>query len=255
MNFKRFFLFIGFFLSILFIFSVVIPINRTQFIKKINHTSTSMFDCLLKDPNSFILKYVQVPFDLSYGSNSIPLTVSCLIAEGNYLELGMGSFSTPLLHKIAADYNRVTFSVDTDQEWVKKFISYNTSRNHRLFYVNNYENLEQKLGFNLTQLGVVLVDHIDAGRRAEHAKQFCNRSKIVIVHDAEKRNDGFYRYEKIFLRSYFKHACKFSLFQNEQKTFYISTLILSNYVDLNQFESIFNKIKSDYGHVACNLNL
>ncbi|RMZ93919.1 family methyltransferase, partial [Brachionus plicatilis] len=175
----------------------------TSKISKNSKNFADMKNQLIQEPNRIILKYIKAPFDLSYGSNSIPLIVSCFFTSGNFLELGMGSFSTPILHNISREENRETISVDTDLGWVNNFLSYNTSRHHKIYYVGNYEDLDKKLGLNLTQLGVVLVDHIDAGRRAEHAKQFCNRSKIVIVHDAEKRNDGFYRYEQTSLRSHF----------------------------------------------------
>ena len=65
-----------------------------------------------------------MPQDSYYGSNSIPLTAAALLTDGDLLELGMGLFSTPLLHEIAADSDRNLVSIDTDPNWLKKFITY-----------------------------------------------------------------------------------------------------------------------------------
>ena len=51
--------------------------------------SMSMYNTILKRPNEFVLKYVNLPYDYKYGSNSIPLAISSLICDGDLLELGM----------------------------------------------------------------------------------------------------------------------------------------------------------------------
>ncbi len=52
-------------------------------------TSMPTFNNILKRPNEFVLKYVNLPYDYKYGSNSIPLAISSLICDGDLLELGM----------------------------------------------------------------------------------------------------------------------------------------------------------------------
>ncbi|CAF1068186.1 unnamed protein product [Brachionus calyciflorus] len=209
---------------------------------------------LIQNPNEFVLKYVDLPFDFGYGSNSIPLVISALISNGDFLELGIGSFSTPLLHKMSIDYYRKLISIDTNSDWVDKFKLYNDTRDHRVYLVENFENLEDKIGSKNKKWGLVLVDHIEANKRPTHAKYYAEKSEIVIVHDAEKSSEIYYQYEANSLRSSFKQACKFSIYQNKEKTSYISTLILSNYIDLTILESIFEKVKTEFGHVACNLS-
>ncbi|CAF0983663.1 unnamed protein product [Brachionus calyciflorus] len=224
-------------------------------VPELNNAKINLLDKILQDPNEFVLRYVQIPLDYSYGSNSIPLVISALITNGNLVELGMGSFSTPLLHKISSDYNRQLVSIDTNQDWINRFIIYNTTKNHRLYFYHDFNNFQQKFDTKFSKLGLVLVDHIYAGLRPIHAKYFANNTEIVIVHDAEKRSDTFYLYEKNNnIRAFFKYACKFSLYQNFEKTSYISTLILSNFIDLTILERIFKSVKSDFGHVACDLS-
>ena len=100
------------------------------------HKSTeALYEKLLKNPNDVILRYVNLPYDYKYGSNSIPMAVSALLAEGDFLELGLGMFSTPLLHKIAVDKNVKAYSIDSQHDWALKFTFYNLTDNH-LVYVN-----------------------------------------------------------------------------------------------------------------------
>ena len=49
----------------------------------------NIYDMILKNPNDFAFKYVNLPLDYGYGSNSIPLAICGLIADGDLLELGM----------------------------------------------------------------------------------------------------------------------------------------------------------------------
>ena len=65
-----------------------------------------------------------------FSGNAIPLTVSALLAEGDILELGLGKYSTPILHKIAVDKNVEFHSVETDQNWSVKFKHYKLTKNH-----------------------------------------------------------------------------------------------------------------------------
>ncbi len=65
-------------------------VNHDSLIQNGNASETmSMFNAIFKRPNEFVLKYVNLPYDYKYGSNSIPLAISSLICDGDLLELGM----------------------------------------------------------------------------------------------------------------------------------------------------------------------
>lgn len=208
---------------------------------------------LYKNPNKHILKYVSLPLDTGYGSNAIPLVISALMTQGDMLELGMGMFSTPILSKIAIEYKRKLISVDTEKNWVDKFIGYNSTELHKIYLMSDYRELSQ-YGRN-SSWGIVLVDHFYATARSLDVISFANNSQIVLAHDAEKMYDAMYRYDVNKVTSYFKYGCKFSLFREPSRKLYISTIILSNFIDLNSFKPIFDLVKSDYGHVSCDMNL
>lgn len=224
-------------------------------IQAMHHTKTSetinILSQLIDKPNEVVFRYVNLPLDYKYGSNSIPLTVAALFTAGDILELGMGLFSTPLLHNICADQNRTLTSVDTNLDWLEKFIIYNSTNTHRIYHLGTYE--INKFGLD-KQWGLVLVDHIDAGSRSLNVIKFSEIAQIVIVHDTEKSQETFYGYEKNKIRSFFKYSCKYSIYSDATRASYISTLILSNFVSLNKMKSIFNRITTDFGHVACDIN-
>lgn len=81
------------------------------------------------------------------------------------------------------------------------------------------------------------------------------KAKIVVLHDAEKMAEGGYQYEHNKIRSHYKYACKYSIYTDTKKSNYVSTILLSNFIDLDKLESIFDRISTDYGHVACDVNM
>lgn len=207
---------------------------------------------LLKHPNDVLLKFVSLPFNYGYGSNAIPLVVASLVTSGDLLELGMGSFSTPLLHRLAVDTGKQVVSIDTDINWVNNFVPYNKTMNHKVFCWQSFDQIEKKLGIEETKLwGIVLVDHINATQRAFDAKIYANKAEIVLVHDAEKTVEHGYQFEKNKIREPFKYVCKFSVFTRKDKSIYVSTLMLSNFHDFKQIEKIFDQINTDFGHISC----
>jgi hypothetical protein len=102
--------------------------------------------------------------------------------------------------------------------------------------------------------GLVLVDHSTAATRYLNIIDLAKKAQIVVAHDAERPSDHMYKYEEKNVRKYYKYACKFSIYTSKDKSWYYSSLILSNWYDVQMLEPIFNQIKTDYGHVACNLN-
>jgi len=192
---------------------------------------------LIRNPNDIIFKYVSLPMQYSWGSGVIPLTVAALLSQGDILELGCGGFSTPILHRIGADFNRQVVSVDVSLEWVSKLVIYNTTSTHKR---------------------LVLVDHggPPAYTRSTYALDFAQKAKIVVTHDAEKMSEKHFKYEKNKIKDQFKSSCKYTVFQNKNliRSQYVSTWILSNYIDLKNIKSIFDAITTDHGHVACDSN-
>jgi hypothetical protein len=56
-----------------------------------------------------------------------------LLIDGDFLELGLGMYSTPILHKIAYDKNVEFHSVETDTNWAAKFKHYSLTKSHFVY--------------------------------------------------------------------------------------------------------------------------
>lgn len=80
---------------------------------------------------------------------------------------------------------------------------------------------------------------------------FSKTARIVIAHDAESTNEGYYKYGENKITSYFKYACKFTIYDESDS--YTSTLLLSNYINVKRMKKLFDKVKTEYGHVSCDL--
>ena len=235
-------------IAILFVISYLILTKDNSNEIEFKLAKPKIFYDLFKNPNDFVFKYVKLPIDYGFGSNLIPLAVAALATTGDILELGMGKFSTTLLHEISSNFDRDLISVDTNSDWVNQFAHYNSTNYHRVFSVS-YENL-----FTYGQdgrWGLVLIDHTNASSRYFNVIRFAKNARMVVVHDAEKINEKIYLYEKYNIASHFKYACKFSLYLSKSHTLYVSTLLLSNYIDMTEINQILSRIKTENGHVAC----
>lgn len=125
-------------LAVIILFSYLIYQNK-QLIRRQKNSyffGNKISDSFSENPIETLYRYVSLPIDYKYGSNSIPLAVAALSTKGDILELGMGMFSTPLLHKVAIDQGRKLVSVDTEFEWVEKFAPYNISSSHKVYFLS-----------------------------------------------------------------------------------------------------------------------
>lgn len=210
---------------------------------KSKYEEKSLLKDFLRNPNKLVYKYINLPEAGSYSTHTIPLVVSALFTEGPILELGMGLHSTPILHKIGLDFNRFVVSVETDKKWMEKFNFYNDSETHLILLANkeNWETFGNDLNCSL-----VFVDHLDAYQRHLDVIRFANKSKIVVAHDSEQGNSGYYFYTKAY--KYFKYHLRYRTFIDENnKNIEVATSLFSNFVDLSQhIYKILFKIKTSY---------
>jgi hypothetical protein len=81
--------------------------------------------------------------------------VSALLVEGDFLELGLGLYSTPILHKIAYEKNVKFHSVETDYVWAAKFKHYNLTKNHFVYVIMFLKDLFFILNQKMIKIEVV----------------------------------------------------------------------------------------------------
>jgi hypothetical protein len=116
-----------------------------------------------------------------------------LMSQGDVIELGAGPFSTPLLHWICKDMNRLLVSYENRQDYYNYARQYQ-SRLHRIRLVKSWDEVETK-----THRGVVFVDHAPGARRTIDAVRFRDSADYLVLHDTEV--DSYYQN----IWQYFKH--------------------------------------------------
>jgi hypothetical protein len=117
---------------------------------------------------------------LNPNGSHLPALMACVVVtDGPVLELGMGIFSTPVLHSLCYGSRRL-LSIDEDQTAIYNFCQL-MEREHEIRHDFDYRSLDE---LARQPWSVVLVDHWPSGRRAADALKFLT-AEYVIVHDAE----------------------------------------------------------------------
>jgi hypothetical protein len=122
-------------------------------------------------------------------ASHIPVLVKALEnSSGPVLELGMGMFSTPILHALCADQGRALYSYDNDSRFTDMFKRFNSE-------IHKIELLHDWLGVDYEgSWGVALVDQKPAEARKESIKRLI-KARYVIIHDTQ---DPIYDYESVY---------------------------------------------------------
>lgn len=125
---------------------------------------------------------------LEWGSHFPPLMACLAATKGPVLEVGMGNFSTPVLHSycLAYPYHPVTsyrdlVSVEENSDWFHQFSDLMGHR-HRILH-SEYGVLE-KLS-RQTFWSVVFIDEWPEERRAGDALLFKDSAEYIVIHDVQ----------------------------------------------------------------------
>lgn len=142
-------------------------------------------------------------FDPGWSSH-YPILVKVLnqIQTGDVLELGMGPFSTPLLHWLCVDKGLKLFSFDNDPKYWElnqKFATATSFHQMSLILNDNWDDLWQG-PFSLADkhFSVAFVDHKPAKRRYLDIAKLAKLADLVIIHDSEPEQDKYYAYRRIW---------------------------------------------------------
>ena len=125
---------------------------------------------------------------LMWGSH-LPMLAACVAAtSGDVLELGVGDFSTPVLHALCGATGRNLVSVEDDMAWCHKLALRFTTQDWHKFYNNPYDDFHR--GFPNRNWSVALIDNSPGGeRRAKDFILLLPRTEWVVVHDYWQDNE------------------------------------------------------------------
>jgi len=166
-----------------------------------------------------MLNFTVNKYSPEWGSH-IPILIKVLdISEGPVLELGMGVFSTPLLHSLCADKKRLLVSCESDKNYFDAHAAFATNM-HKIEFVKNWDNID----IENTRWGVAFVDHAPDKRRIVEVRRLANLADYVIIHDSNGRYDSFFHYKLIY--PLFKYRYEYGKAMPH-------TTVLSNFKDLS----------------------
>lgn len=156
-------------------------------------------------------------FRPEWGSHIPALLKALELTKGSVLELGMGISSTPLLHAVCEQQDRLLVSCENDQQFIDLFKKYNTV-SHQIRFVQDWTEVKPE------PCSVVLIDHKPEERRAIEIQRFAYFAEILVIHDTEPEHEHLYNMANII--NSFKSKLVF--YKNK-----VHTTLVSNFYDLN----------------------
>lgn len=151
-------------------------------------------------------------------SSHYPILIKAIQeTKGEVLELGTGTFSTPLIHWLCHGKERLVTSCENHPEYIE-FAKQYVDIGHQVASVEDWSRLD--FGSNYS---VVFIDHSPKRprQRADDAIRFVD-AELVVLHDTG-RDLHKYGYERVF------PLFKYRYDKN-------NTTVLSNYIDVTKWE-------------------
>lgn len=141
------------------------------------------------------------PMDL-VASHQRCLLGSVLRTTGPILELGVGWYSTPLLHELAVCLERTVYTIDNNMDWLAQFLPLK-NRWHSVQQIGWWGELFDGTfeGLLPERFGVVFVDHGQPAEREYAIRGLIERADVFVLHDTEEK--FAYGYSRVL--PFFKH--------------------------------------------------
>src|SRR3990172_3454219 len=99
------------------------------------------------------------------------------LTDGDVLELGTGTFSTPILHYLCVYNQRNLVSYDNYEDWLNIWKRYEGPY-HKLILVDDWDKADIERFWD-----VALVDHSPDYRRKEEVKRLSDYARYILIHD------------------------------------------------------------------------
>lgn len=130
----------------------------------------------------FVEKSVTDPAVEQWASYMPALLTMLACTKGPVLEVGMGHYSTPVLHAICEAECRPLVSLEDNMEWAKEFahLSSGEGGSHQIV-VGPYDELIQR--FKQQRFSIAFLDHSPGPRRGSDMSELFNSVDYFVVHD------------------------------------------------------------------------
>jgi len=137
------------------------------------------------------------------------------MTSGDVLEMGMGYFSTPILHWLCISQKRILISYENDPTYYYRFDVDNIF--HSAYLVKSWDDAPIEKFWD-----VVLIDHAPSERRKVDIARLANWAKYIVIHDTRSNQEKHYQYKEIW--HLFKYRWDYNV--------HCQTTVVSNFVDI-----------------------
>jgi hypothetical protein len=151
---------------------------------------------------------MKIPVSISrakeYSTHNSMLIKTVLMSKGPVLEVGAGFYSTPLLHWLCKNLDRLLITYESDPTFFA-FARNFMSRGHRIRFIKNWDDMDFK-----THYGVVLIDHSPKRPRTRgmDALKFKDTADYIVIHDTGPVIEEKYGYEAIWPHFKYRYTWK-----------------------------------------------
>jgi hypothetical protein len=152
-------------------------------------------------------------------ASHIPILAKIMqISNGPVMELGIGIYSSPLLHTFCDMEKRFLDSYEDHEDWYDYHGMFKSDLHH-ITFVKDWSTIP----IEKRHWGVIFIDHV-GDRRSVDAIRAAQNADYVVLHDSNGRDDYHYHYSRAY--PYFKYRYIFNKIHPH-------TTIVSNFKTLN----------------------
>lgn len=152
-------------------------------------------------------------------ASHLPILIKVMaISKGPVLEMGIGLFSTPLLHWLCLDSKRLLISYENDKRFYDSNQAF-ASPLHQIHYVTNWDEAD----IEHTHWGLAFIDHAPPERRHIDVARLAKTADYIVIHDSQRHLEQYFHYKEIY--GLFKYKYVYRKVKPH-------TSVLSNFYDL-----------------------
>lgn len=114
------------------------------------------------------------------------LVAACMRTKGDILELGIGWYSTPVLHEIAVAQKRLLVTIDNNEEWLRqlKVLEHNC---HEVLLTGYWGDAPlERSHWGGGKWDVVFLDQGQPIEREYAVRRLINDTNVFVMHDTEE---------------------------------------------------------------------
>lgn len=162
-------------------------------------------------------------YEPEWASHLPILARTLLVSTGPILEMGIGIYSTPLIHYFSLEQHRRVMSFEHDPQWQHAHIPWQ-NKYHTIELIDNWDTCP----IEKYHWGIVFVDH-ESERRSIDAIRAARYADFVMLHDSNGRYEELYHYNRVY--PFFKYHYDYNFVGHH-------TTVLSNFIPVHTIWTI-----------------